>query len=163
MLWLIRWVMWVPLRVLLWLRYWATVRGKAEVLKKPGPYLILPNHPAYIDPPNLLVCLWPAFKMRPMFLETNFRNPLLAPFAWLLRGIRVPDTDKPGAEVRQKAEEAVTAAADALRAGENVIVWPSGRLMRDGAEHLGGARAVADILAAVPDVTVVLVRTRGLW
>src|SRR5262245_57864923 len=28
MLWLIRWALWVPIRVLLWLRYWFTVRGK---------------------------------------------------------------------------------------------------------------------------------------
>jgi long-chain-fatty-acid--[acyl-carrier-protein] ligase len=163
MLWVIRWVLWVPLRVLMWLRYWVTVRGADDVFRRPGPYLILPNHPAYIDPPNLTVRLWPRFQMRPMLLETNFQNPVLAPIAYLVGGIRVPDTDKPGAEVRQRAEEAVKAAADALRAGQNVIVWPSGRLMRDGTERLGGARAVADILAAVPDVTAVLVRTRGLW
>src|SRR5258707_15846568 len=127
----IRWFMWAMCRLLLWLRYWVTVRGRAEAKRRPGPYLILPNHPAFIDPPNVLVRLWPAFKMRPMFLETNFQNPLLAPFSWLLRGIKVPDTDKPGAEVRQRAEDAVTAAAAALKAGENVIVWPSGRLSRD--------------------------------
>ena len=33
----------------------------------------------------------------------------------------------------------------------------------DGAERLGGARATADILRAVPGVNVVLVRTRGVW
>jgi long-chain-fatty-acid--[acyl-carrier-protein] ligase len=163
MLWLIRWALWVPIRVLLWLRYWVTVRGKAEALRHPGPYLILPNHPAYIDPPNLLVRLWPAFKMRPMLLETNFENPALAPFAWLMNAIRVPDTDRASSEARQRAESAVQAAIDALKAGQNVIVWPSGRLQRDGTERLGGARTVADVLAAVPSATVVLVRTRGLW
>lgn len=163
MLSVVRWVLWVPIRVLLWLRYWFTVRGKAEALARPGPYLILPNHPAYIDPPNLLVRLWPAFRMRPMLLETNFENPALAPFAWLMNAIRVPDTDRASAEVRERAVGAVQAAIDALKAGQNVIVWPSGRLMRDGTERLGGARTVADVLAAVPNVTVVLIRTRGLW
>lgn len=159
----IRWALWLPIRVLLWLRYWVTVRGKADVLRRPGPYLILPNHPAYIDPPNLLVRLWPAFRMRPMLLETNFENPALAPFAWLMNGIRVPDTDRASTEARQRAQGAVQAAIDALKAGENVIVWPSGRLQRDGTERIGGARTVADVLAAVPNVTVVLIRTRGLW
>ena len=163
MLLLIRWAMWVPIRILLSLRYWVTIRGKDEVLNRPGPYLILPNHPAFIEPPNLLVRLWPAFHMRPMLLETNFQNPILAPFMWLIRGIRVPDTERASAEARQRAEGAVQAAIDALKAGENVIVWPSGRLQRDGVERLGGARTVADVLAAVPHVTVVLVRTRGLW
>ncbi|HJZ58187.1 MAG TPA: phosphopantetheine-binding protein, partial [Gemmataceae bacterium] len=163
MLWPIRWVIWAILRVLLSLRYRVKVVGLDEVRKRPGPYLILPNHPAYADPPNLLVHLWPAFQMRPMLLETNFRNPLLAPFSWLLRAIKVPDVTAASAEARQRAEAAVAAAIDALKAGENVILWPSGRLQRDGLEHVGGARSVADILAAVPNVTVVLARTRGLW
>ena len=54
----IRWVAWAVLRVLLSLRYKVKVVGTEEVLKRPGPYLIMPNHPAYADPPNLLVRLW---------------------------------------------------------------------------------------------------------
>jgi long-chain-fatty-acid--[acyl-carrier-protein] ligase len=163
MLWPVRWFVWAMTRLLLALRYWVTIRGKNEVFRRPGPYLILPNHPAYADPPNVITRLWPAFRFRPMLLETNFESPLLAPFAWLLRGIRVPDTERASAEARQRAQGAVQAAIDALKAGDNVIVWPSGRLQRDGVERLGGARTVADVLAAVPEVTVVLVRTRGLW
>jgi long-chain-fatty-acid--[acyl-carrier-protein] ligase len=162
-MWMIRWVVWAMVRVLLALRYWLTITGKDEVFRRPGPYLILPNHPAMMDPTNLNVRLWPVFQMRPMLLETNFQNPVLAPFAWLLRAIRVPDVDRASAEARQRAEGAVAAAIDTLKGGENVILWPSGRLQRDGLERIGGARAVADILAALPNVTVVLVRTRGLW
>src|SRR5207248_3071763 len=47
--------------------------------------------------------------------------------------------------------------------GQNIILWPSGHLERDGSEHLGAARAVADILRAVPQAKVLLVRTRDLW
>ena len=159
----IRWIVWAGLRITLALRYRLTLNGLAEVRQRPGPYLILPNHPAYADPPNLLARLWPTFRMRPLFLETNFQNPVLAPFAWLLRGIRVPDTDKASAAARQRAEAASKTVIEALQAGENVIIWPSGRLSRDGKEHLGGARTVADVLAAMPNVTVVLARTRGLW
>jgi acyl-CoA synthetase (AMP-forming)/AMP-acid ligase II/1-acyl-sn-glycerol-3-phosphate acyltransferase/acyl carrier protein len=159
----VRWLVWALVRILLALRYRVTMRGQAEALRHPGPYLILPNHPAYIDPPNILVRLWPAFRMRPMLLETNFESPILAPFAWLLRAIRVPDTERASAEARARAEAAVQAAIDALKAGDNVIVWPSGRLWRDGVERVGGARTVADVLAAVPNATVALVRTRGLW
>src|ERR671934_234152 len=32
-----------------------------------------------------------------------------------------------------------------------------------GADRLGGARAAADILSAIPEAEVILVRTRGLW
>lgn len=158
-----RWAMWFVGRVILSWRYSYTVRGLDEALRQPGPYLILPNHPAYMDPPNLIVHLWPKFQLRPMLLETNFQNPILAPFGWLLRAIKVPDTSAASADVKRRAELAVSTAIDALKSGENVVLWPSGHLMRDGVERLGSARAVSDILAAVPNVTLVLVRTRGLW
>ena len=50
-----------------------------------------------------------------------------------------------------------------LKRGENFIMWPSGRVERTGVEILGGARALTDILQAVPEATVVLVRTTGVW
>jgi long-chain-fatty-acid--[acyl-carrier-protein] ligase len=159
----IRWAAWLVLRFLLSLRYKVTITGTDAVKTRPGPYLIMPNHLAFTDPPLLFVRLWQIFKMRPLVLETNFQNPLFAPLAWLLRGIKMPDIVKASAEDKRRAEEAVGEVIASLRRGENVILWPSGRLSRDGAERLGGARTAADVLAAVPNVTVVLARARGLW
>jgi long-chain-fatty-acid--[acyl-carrier-protein] ligase len=156
-------LLWAAARVILWFRYSLSVAGRADAARHPGPFLVLPNHPAYADPPNVVAALWPTFRFRPMLLETNFQNPVLAPIAWLLRAIKVPETAVASAEVRERAQGAVAAAIDALKAGDNVILWPSGTLSRTGSEKLGGARAVADVLAAVPHATVVLVRTRGLW
>src|SRR4051812_46291103 len=150
----LRWFLWFLGRIVFSFRYRSRVIGLGEVLKLSGPYLIMPNHPAYADPPNVLLRLWPAFQMRPLLLETNFQNPLLGPFGWLLRAIKVPDLDRASADARQRAEQAVATVAESLKSGQNVVLWPSGRLSRDGKEHLGGARSAADILAAVPDVTV---------
>jgi long-chain-fatty-acid--[acyl-carrier-protein] ligase len=75
----------------------------------------------------------------------------------------VPDTKRTSAEAKRRAEAAVGAVIDALRAGDNVVLWPAGTLSRDGTERLGAARATAEVLRAVPHATVVLVRTRGLW
>jgi long-chain-fatty-acid--[acyl-carrier-protein] ligase len=160
---LLQWLTWMLGQFILGLRYRRRIIGLEEVFRNPGPYLILPNHPAYSDPPNVIVALWPHFFMRPMLLESNFRSPLLAPFAWLLQAIKVPDIAEASAEARQRAEAAVASVIQVLKSGHNAILWPSGHLMRDGVERIGGTRAVADILAAVPNVTVVLVRTRGLW
>jgi long-chain-fatty-acid--[acyl-carrier-protein] ligase len=158
----LRLLVWLAGRALLMLRYRVTVTG-LDAVRGTGPYLILPNHPAYMDPPNVLARVWRRFRPRPMLLETNFQNPLLAPVAWLTNAIKVPDLSKASVEGRARAEAAVGTAIDALRAGDNVILWSSGRLSRDGSEKLGGARSVADLVAAVPGVTLVLVRTRGLW
>jgi long-chain-fatty-acid--[acyl-carrier-protein] ligase len=159
----IRWLAWAAGVVVLSLRYRVRVTGLADAYKHPGPYLILPNHPAYADPPNLIVRLWAAFRARPMLLGSIFHNPVLAPFGYLLRAIEVPDLAEATAEGRQQTEAALKAVTEALKAGENVVMWPSGRLIRDGTERVGANRGVSDVLAAVPNVTVVLIRTRGLW
>ena len=52
---------------------------------------------------------------------------------------------------------------EGLRRGETFVLWPAGRVQHDGLERLGAARALSDILRAVPDASVVLVRTRGVW
>ncbi len=159
----LRLFLWFLSRVVLALRYRVTVVGRDAASRGPGPFLVLPNHIAYSDPPNVLVHLWLRFRVRPMLLETNFQNPVLAPFGYLLHAIKVPDLTAASVEGRRRAEEAVATAIEALKAGDNVVLWPSGRLTRDGSERLGGARGVSDILAAVPNATVVLVRSRGLW
>jgi long-chain-fatty-acid--[acyl-carrier-protein] ligase len=150
-------------RWLLKLRYSVRTHGVEDCLKKPGPYLVLPSHPAFMDPPNVVAYLWPKFRLRPMLLETNFESPLLRPFAWLLNAIEVPELEKASIEARQQAHDAILTVQQALAAGDNVVLWPSGTLSRDGLDYLGAARTAADVLRAVPQTTVVLVRTRGLW
>ncbi|VTU00532.1 bifunctional protein aas : Acylglycerophosphoethanolamine acyltransferase OS=Blastopirellula marina DSM 3645 GN=DSM3645_02118 PE=4 SV=1: Acyltransferase: PP-binding: AMP-binding [Gemmataceae bacterium] len=163
LMWPVRWVMWATFRVLLAQRYWLTLKGKDEVLKRPGPYLIMPNHPALVEALLLYVRLWSTFRMRPLLLETNFNNPVMGPFGFIMRAIRMPEIARASAREKERAGAAVAEVVAALNRGENVILWPSGKLSRDGSERLGGARTAADVLAAVPGVTVVLVRTRGLW
>jgi len=87
----------------------------------------------------------------------------MAQFAWLMRSIPIPDIDTASVAARQMVKISVDAAITALQAGENVALWPAGRIMRDGVERVGGTRAVADILTAVPQATVVIVRSRGFW
>lgn len=160
------WVTWFVNTVCRWvvsLRYSVKVVGTKEALAHPGPYLVLPSHPSYSDPSIVLTNLWPVFHLRPMLLETNFENPLLQPFAWLLNAIKVPELERASAEARAKAEQAVKSVEEALAAGDNVVLWPTGTLSRNGKDSLGAARTAADVLRAVPQTTVVLVRTRGLW
>jgi long-chain-fatty-acid--[acyl-carrier-protein] ligase len=128
-----------------------------------GPVLFLPNHPGYIDPMIVLTLLWPKFRARPLLWEGMFLNPFLYVFLGLIRAVRIPDLRQASDSARQKTEQAIAEVMAGLRRGENFIVWPAGHAERDGSERLGGARAAADILRAIPDATVVLVRTRGIW
>jgi long-chain-fatty-acid--[acyl-carrier-protein] ligase len=159
----IRRALWLLARLAVPLRYRARVHGWERVRGLKGPVLLLPNHPGYIDPVLILTYFYGAFRPRPVLYEDNFRSPLLRPLVKLLRAVPIPDLDRPSHEALQRAERAVGEVIEGLRRGENFVLWPAGRVQHDGVERLGSARALTDILRAVPGAAVVLVRTRGVW
>ncbi len=163
MLQLIRYVLWLLARGVLSLRYRVRLRGLDEVKRLEGPVLVLPNHPAYVDPMLVLTSLFPTLHPRPLLYEGTFKNPLLRPIMTLLDALRVPDLEQASSEARARTAEALEGVKQALRQGQNVILWPSGHLQRAGVERLGAARTVSEVLREVPEAKVVLVRTRGLW
>jgi long-chain-fatty-acid--[acyl-carrier-protein] ligase len=159
----LRYFLWLVCRLLASLRYRIRVHGLEQARHLRGPTLILPNHPGYIDPPLVFTALWPTFRMRPTVYEGNFQSFFLRFLAKAMNAVLVPDLERASAEARARAGEAVAGIVDGLRNGENHILWPSGRVQRNGAEVLGGTRALAEVLRACPDVNIVLVRTRGVW
>jgi acyl-CoA synthetase (AMP-forming)/AMP-acid ligase II/1-acyl-sn-glycerol-3-phosphate acyltransferase/acyl carrier protein len=154
-------------RGILSLRYRVRVKGLDEVRqlasRSPGRTVVLPNHPALADPMIVFSTLWPILRMRPLVYEGNFKNPVMYLLGKILNVLLVPAMDQASASARSQAETSVKAIIDGLERNENFILWPSGRLRRGPVEVLGGVRALTDILKAVPDARIVLVRTRGLW
>jgi long-chain-fatty-acid--[acyl-carrier-protein] ligase len=163
MLQLLRAILRVPARFIVSLRYRIHVHGAEQLRDLRGPVLVLPNHPTRMDPSVVVMGLSPWLHPRPVLYEGNFLNFVFYPLALLLGAIRVPDLSRASSKAQARAEQAIAEVIAALRQGDTVIMWPSGRTQRDGVERLGGARAAADILKAVPEAQVVLVRTRGLW
>lgn len=159
---LMRYLLWLVVKAGLSLRYRIRIHGAEQLRELNGPALVLPNHPSYTDPAIVITALWPCLRPRPVLYDDYFKNPLLKPFASLLRGVRVPNLQRASLQARQRAEEAIAELIAALRQGDSVIIWPAGHVTHDGVERLGGARTTADILRAVPEVQVVLIRTRGL-
>lgn len=158
-----RWFCWAFLRVLLGARYRIRVHGKEQMRHLEGPILILPNHPGYIDPFLLFAVLWPFVRMRPLVYRGTFQGFTGRFLVRLVNALEVPDLDVASVRARTEIEEAVAAIAAGLARGERFILWPAGRVWREGLERIGPARAAADILRAVPQANVLLVRTRGLW
>jgi long-chain-fatty-acid--[acyl-carrier-protein] ligase len=160
----LRYILWAMARCILALRYRLSVHGLDKIRDLKNPVLIVPNHPGYIDPALVLTALWPALKPRPMVFAGMGKNPLLWPFVKVLNALEVPDLDSAAsAEARQQAQTTVNALIAGLKRGENQIFWPSGRVQRGNYEVLGGVRALTDVLQAVPEASVVLVRTNGVW
>jgi long-chain-fatty-acid--[acyl-carrier-protein] ligase len=151
-------------RALLSLRYRVTVKGLDALGDKPlRGCLVLPNHPALIDPLIVLSALYPA--LEPTTLAD--RDQMKGAFrGWIVRNFRIhtiPDPAVYGESSRPEVEAGLKACAADLRSGGNVVLYPAGRIMRTKREALRAASAVESILAEVPDARILVVRTTGLW
>ncbi|HXG12505.1 MAG TPA: AMP-binding protein [Gemmataceae bacterium] len=150
-------------RMILRLRYRIRLHGAEQLHGVKGPALIVPNHPAYIDPAIVTPTLWQWLRPRPVLYEGNFPPLLLSLLVKLFRAVTVPGLEQASTRARERAQQAVNEVIEGLRRGENFLLWPAGRVQRDGVERLGGTRSAADILRAVPEAELIRVRTRGLW
>ncbi len=151
-------------RMLLSLRYRVVVEGLDAVRHKgAGGILFLPNHPALIDPVILLSHLFRHFEPRTLADKDQIAVPGIRWAAERLKAMSLPDPAKYGEASRAEIQKVLQQGVDALKGGENLLIYPAGRLMRSRFEDLGGNSGVQAILDQAPGARVVLVRTRGLW
>jgi long-chain-fatty-acid--[acyl-carrier-protein] ligase len=151
-------------RPLAGLRYRIEVRG-LDAIKRKGRrgILFLPNHASLLDPAFIVAYLYPAFQLRPLADEHQVTRTVFGYIA-LLYGSRIlPNLERSGAEARDRTRAALQEIADGLKAGENILLYPAGRLKRQYFEDIGSASGVETLVKAVPDVRIVLVRHNGLW
>lgn len=131
--------------------------------EQPAPgILFLPNHPALIDP-VLVYSRLAGLGPRPLADARQMSGLIPGLAARLIRAVTIPDMEKDGRKATQGVKEGIRRIQEALRRGDNVLLYPSGRIYRESKESLGGNSAVAGILAGTPGIRVVLVRTTGLW
>ena len=136
------------------------------VLKDNAAYLVLPNHPAMVDP--MLVCAaLSEIPLRPLVDEAFFKAGLVAPMVLRTVGaVPVPDLRKhrsaKGAAIARGLNEVVL---KALRDGGSVIFYPSGHIQTEAdREEIGTRQLAYNICKELPEgVEVIGVRTRGLW
>ena len=157
------------LRGLLSLRYQVRLEGldclreaAAEAEARGRGLLLLPNHPAFMDP--VILCAWLApWSPRPLADRHQIGRFWLRPLALLMRSIPLPDLRREGISARRQVQASLARCTAALEQGENLLVYPSGSLSHDGQTHLGGNSGAYRLLRAVPDCVPVVIRTRGLW
>ncbi len=154
----------ILVRPLVSLRYKLVVRGLDEISRH-GRHgiLFLPNHAALIDPVILTLLLYPRFRPRALADEYQINRSLLGRVAYLF-GVRIlPSLERQGAQAADETRAALGSTIDGLIAGENLLLYPAGRLKRQTQEEIGGASGVDTILRNAPGVRAVLVRHNGLW
>ena len=139
-------------------------------------YLIIPNHPAIVDPMILVPELHhEGLDVCPLVDESFFSIRLVRHVLALFSAVRVPDFRKsnfrPILKVRptykssaRRAKALGYSILALLTAGENVLLYPSGHITADGRESLGNRQLAYNAISQLPDgVEVVAIRMRGLF
>ena len=126
------------------------VAGLANI-KPDTPYVLCVNHQSHMDTPIVLAALPFQFRFTPK--KQLFRYPFLG---WhLRRSGHVPiDRENPHAAIKSLRD-----AADAIRRGTSVLVFPEGGTSRDG--NINPFKRGAFMLAAESGAAVVPVTIRG--
>ena len=152
------------LQGLLWLRYRVKLVG-LDSLKgiDPKGVLFLPNHPGLIDPVIVASALWSRFQPRALVIEKQIKGSPLRHVTKLLRILPISDTGVLGMSGHDTVLGQLDKCVEALKAGDNVLMYPAGRIYRSKLEQLRGNGGLSRIMKELPDVKIVLVRTTGLW
>ena len=150
-------------RPLTWLRYRVEIDGLDQLRSVKGPALILPNHPGHIDPVLVMTHIGGEIPLRPLVVSFMYRPFYLNPLMRFIGALEVPDMVAHSASARDQVEPLIDTVVEGLNQGGKFLIYPSGKIERNGMEQIGSTRAVPDILTRRPDTTVVLVRTVGVW
>ncbi len=143
-----------------------TCASPARPARPSRAYLVLPNHPAMVDPMLVGVAFWKT-PLKPLSDESFFHTGIVAP--WVLKtlgAVAVPDLRKhrtaQGATIARGLGDIVKTT---LEDGGNVIFYPSGHIQTESEHEDIGTRQLAyNMCGDLPEgVRVIGVRTRGLW
>jgi long-chain-fatty-acid--[acyl-carrier-protein] ligase len=154
------------LSLLLRLRYRLTVTGLKELQQRTQdnrPLLFLPNHQALIDPVIVMSLLYSRFAPRPLVDEKQSDHPLAKYFMELVNAIYIPDLNMSGRDAKEQVFVGIEEIVASLKRGENVLMYPSGRISRGQLEVIGANSGAVSVTHGVPEARIVLIRIRGLW
>ena len=150
-------------------RYKVIVDGQEvidDIVAKNSTVLVLPNHPAMVDPMLVGVTFWKT-PLKPLSDESFFKAGIVAPRVLKTLGaVPVPDLRKnrsrAGASIARGLGDIVKRT---LQCGGNVIFYPSGHIQTEcGREDIGTRQLAYNICGDLPEkVRVIGVRTSGLW
>ncbi len=150
------------LRLILSMRYRITTTG-LDTLVIRGPVLFLPNHPGLIDP-FIVYSQLANYSPRPLVDERQMAGLHGKMVARLLNAVLIPDLMREGGvQAAAGAQRGIHVILDSLKAGDHVLMYPSGRIYHSSKENIGGNSGAWSLIQQAPDIQVVLVRTSGLW
>ncbi len=145
-------------------RYAVTVEGLG-MLDLTATHLVLPNHPAMVDPMLVTAELW-RLPLKPLVDEAFFHTGFIAPCVLKTLGaVAVPDLRKGHSRARASIARGLgDIVLKTLSDGGNMIFYPSGHIWTEPKEEIGTRQLAYNICRDLPPlVQVIGVRTTGLW
>lgn len=126
--------------------------------------LVLPNHPALVDP-LLVLTAYRAVKLRPLVDASFFAAPLFARVLKTLDAVPVPDLRGRHTAADVECVRGLRAkVVDTLAAGDSVLLYPAGHIYTKNSSRIGNRQLAYTVCRDLPPgVTVVGLRTEGLW
>jgi len=149
-------------RFFLSLRYNVEITG-TEVLKNKNAKFILPNHQALIDPQLIFTQLYKYLTVVPVVTESFYKNPLLNKIFKASGAVPVSDLSTGSRDINVLNTIFVNV-TNALKNGENVLLYPSGQISGQGYEKIFNKQSAWAVVKNLPDNTRVIgIRIHGLW
>ncbi|MFT7611984.1 MAG: 1-acyl-sn-glycerol-3-phosphate acyltransferase [Parvicellaceae bacterium] len=143
-------------------RYRVKLKG-IDLLKIEGAKLILPNHPAHIDPQLMAAIVRQHCDFVPVVSERFAKTPIISYFMKKQNAVAVSDLKygKRDPDVLKKIEAGVK---DAFSHKRSVIIYPAGGIKSTSLELVRNKQSVHYLAKNLPDDVMVLgVRIKGLW
>ncbi|MCI5223666.1 MAG: hypothetical protein D3924_13600 [Candidatus Electrothrix sp. AR4] len=107
--------------------------------------------------------LYNTFSQMPLLDEKQVSHPLLSYLMKMLNAILIPDLNINGKDAKEQVFIGLEEIVTGLKRGDNVLLYPSGRICRGNLEVIGANSGAASVVHAVPEARIVLLRIRGLW
>lgn len=152
------------LRKLLSFRYDVSVHGLERISARKN-IIFASKHPAMVDSLMLFGLLWGSYAPRVIIAEKFFSSLALYPFMKIIGAIPVPETKRirRGEGGFHIAHQALLESQTQLKNGDNLLLFPTGHLMRSGLVRMQNQSGLYRLCQACPSAEVVLVDVYGLW
>lgn len=151
-------------RKLLSIRYCVSVYG-LEKISSAQNIIFVAKHPAMVDSLMLFGLLWSSHAPRVIIAEKFFSSWTLYPFMKIIGAIPVPETKRirRGEGGFHIAHQSLLESQKQLKNGDNILLFPTGHLMRSGLVRMQNQSGLYRLCQACPSAEVVLVDVYGLW
>jgi len=149
-------------------RFFLRSRYKIEfindnIIKDIEPKIFLPNHPALIDPIILTSFIYKYNPIAPVISAKYYRNGLFSPILNLIKAIPVADLSEGERDVNVY-EKFAKSAAERLKEGHHVLLYPGGQLSSQKEEKLHNKQGAFRLVKELPEgIKIIAVRSTGLW